>query len=95
MKKLFKQFIWIIILILNNIPFCICATFFDISRMISKRHFSHFDTSVHSDARYGRRSFSPVSASFDALQRASVVLIKENQHKINKIIPSISDSRLF
>lgn len=55
-------------------PFCICATFFDISRMISRRHFSHLETSVHSDARYGRRSLSPVSASFAARHRASVVL---------------------
>lgn len=55
-------------------PFCIWATFFEISRMISRRHFSHLDTSVHSEAKYGRRSLSPVSASFAARHRASVVL---------------------
>lgn len=60
------------------LPFCICATFFDISLMISRRHFSHLETSVHSDAKYGRRSLSPVSASFAARHRASVVLERQD-----------------
>lgn len=51
--------------------------------MISSRHFSHFETSLHSDARYGRLSLSPVSASFAARQRANVVL-KTKHEKFRK-----------